>query len=94
MNFGTILSSGASGAQQGGTAGAVGGIVQGFGNMISQDVQSRDAWNRYMKGLQMQRDWQLEDRTHWENYNAPISQLQRMREAGINPMFSAESIQH
>lgn len=93
MNFGTILSSGADGAQKGGIAGAVSGIVQGFGNMISQDVQSKDAWNRYMKGLQMQRNWQLEDRTHWENYNAPIAQLQRMREAGINPMFSAETIQ-
>ena len=93
MNFGTILSSGASGAQQGGTAGAVGGIVQGFGNMISQQAQSNDAWNRYMKGLALQRHWQLEDRTHWENYNAPIAQLQRMREAGINPMFSAETVQ-
>lgn len=93
MNFGTILSSGADGAQKGGLAGAVSGIVQGFGNMISQDVQSKDAWNRYMKGLQLQRDWQLEDRTHWEHYNAPIAQLQRMREAGINPMFSAETIQ-
>lgn len=93
MNFGTILSSGASGAQSGGIAGAVGGIIQGFGNMISQDVQSKDAWNRYMKGLQLQRNWQLEDRTHWENYNSPLSQLQRMRESGINPMFSAEQIQ-
>lgn len=93
MNFGTILSSGASGAQQGGIAGAVGGIVQGFGNMISQHAQSNDAWNRYMKGLSLQRHWQLEDREHFENYNAPIAQLQRMREAGINPMFSAEQIQ-
>lgn len=93
MNFGTILSSGASGAQQGGIAGAVGGIIQGFGNMISQDVHSKDAWNRYMKGLRLQRDWQLEDREHLENYNAPSAQLQRMREAGINPMFSAEQIQ-
>ena len=93
MNFGTILSSGADGAQKGGITGAVSGIVQGFGNMISQDVQSKDAWNRYMKGLQLQRDWQLEDREHFENYNAPIAQLQRMREAGINPMFSAEQIQ-
>lgn len=93
MNFGTILSSGADGAQKGGVTGAVGGIIQGFGNMISQDVQSKDAWNRYMKGLRLQRDWQLEDRTHWENYNSPIAQLQRMREAGINPMFSADQIQ-
>lgn len=93
MNFGTILSSGASGAQNGGTAGAVAGIIQGFGNMISQQAQSNDAWNRYMKGLSLQRHWQLEDREHYENYNAPIAQLQRMREAGINPMFSAETIQ-
>lgn len=93
MNFGTILSSGASGAQSGGTAGAVGGIIQGFGNMISQDVQSKDAWNRYVYGIQKQRQWSLEDREHYENYNRPLSQLQRMREAGINPMFSAENIQ-
>lgn len=93
MNFGTILSSGADGAQKGGTAGAVAGIVQGFGNMISQQAQSNDAWNRYMKGLALQRHWQLDDREHYENYNAPIAQLQRLREAGINPMFSAEQIQ-
>lgn len=93
MNFGTILSSGASGAQSGGITGAVGGIIQGFGNMLSQDVQSKDAWNRYVYGMQKQRQWSLEDREHYENYNHPLSQLQRMREAGINPMFSAETIQ-
>lgn len=54
-------------------------------NAISQGAQNRKQrkWNEHM--LVTQRKWAAEDWDKQNKYNSPAQQMQRLREAGLNP---------
>jgi len=54
-------------------------------NFFSQ--QSTNAQNRNFSREQMhqQREWALQDRDHYEDYNSPVAQMERLKQAGLNP---------
>lgn len=55
------------------------------GQMIAQGKMNRKtrAWNEKM--IHRQRDWALSDWNMTNEYNSPLAQMQRLREAGLNP---------
>lgn len=61
------------------------GAAQGLGNMISQSVQNRKN-RKFQKDMYNQQKadnikfWEMENQ-----YNSPIMQMQRLKEAGLNP---------
>lgn len=79
---------GTSRALPGGGFGSVGDYVSGaisLGNTIASGVQNRKqrAWNEKMYNLQRSHalaDWQRNN-----EYNSPAAQMQRLKEAGLNP---------
>lgn len=58
---------------------AAGVIAQGKLNKKTRQ------WNEKM--MDRQRDWALADWTMQNEYNSPTAQMQRLREAGLNPML-------
>lgn len=72
----------------------------GIGSMALSQINSDNqrAWNEDMMRLQHQ--WDLEMWNKTNEYNKPINQLQRLQEAGLNPLYygldgsSAQGIQN
>lgn len=93
FNWGTILGSGLAGFVSGGPVGALVGAGAGLLGNMAQNYKDRQAQKRADQVALQQRQWQLEDRQHLENYQSPENQMQLMRSAGINPLFSAGQIQ-
>lgn len=52
-------------------------------------MQNSSNNKRALANAQLERQWQLEDRLHDEQYNSPVAQLGRLRDAGINPLLSS-----
>lgn len=52
-------------------------------------MQNSSNNKRALANAQLERQWQLEDRLHDEQYNSPAAQLGRLRDAGINPLLSS-----
>ena len=57
-------------------------------SMAGSYLMNRHSEKKAQENAQIQRQWQLEDRAHEEAYNDPQAQLNRLRNAGINPMNS------
>ena len=93
LNFGTILGSGLAGFASGGPVGGLVGLGTGIVGSMAQDIKDKKAQARADQVAMQQRQWQLEDRQHLENYQSPQNQMQLLRSAGINPLFSAGQIQ-
>ena len=93
LNFGTILGSGLAGLASGGPVGGLDGLGTGILGSMAQDIKDKKAQARADQVAMQQRQWQLEDRQHLENYQSPQNQMQLLRSAGINPLFSAGQIQ-
>lgn len=54
-------------------------------NPIMQGVQNRKQRKWEEKMAQRQRDWAIEDWNRSNQYNSPSSQMQRLKDAGLNP---------
>lgn len=54
-------------------------------NPIMQGVQNRKQRKWEEKMAQRQRDWSLEDWNRTNTYNSPVQQMQRLKDAGLNP---------
>lgn len=93
LNWGTILGSGIAGFASGGPVGALVGAGAGIVGSMAQDIKDKKAQARADQVAMQQRQWQLEDRQHLENYQSPQNQMQLLRQAGINPLFSAGQIE-
>ena len=93
LNFGTILGSGLAGLASGGPVGGLVGLGTGIIGSMAQDIKDKKAQARADQVAMQQRQWQLEDRQHLEYYQSPHNQMQLLRSAGINPLFSAGQIQ-
>lgn len=65
--------------------GLLGGIIQSFGNAANQAWQQD--WNEKMYGKQKEFWYEQQD------YNSPANQVERLKEAGINPALSLGNIQ-
>lgn len=42
-----------------------------------------------LRNAQLNRQWSLDDRNHYDEYNSAVAQLQRLRAAGVNPLLSS-----
>lgn len=93
LNWGTILGSGLAGFVSGGPVGALVGAGSGILGSMAQDIKDKRSQARADQVAMQQRQWQLEDRQHLEDYQSPQNQMQLLRSAGINPLFSAGQIQ-
>lgn len=83
-------------------AGLLGSLVGYFGAQEQRDFESEEAakqrmWNARM--LERQNEWSLEQWNRENAYNNPSAQIQRLKDAGLNPLYygldgsSASSIQ-
>lgn len=60
--------------------------VQAAGMIAASDLNYRTRkWNEEV--MQKQRDWAIEDWNKQNEYNSPAAQMQRLREAGLNPQL-------
>lgn len=66
-------------------AGPIGNLIGSGINAISQSSMNKKTrkWNEKM--MQLQRQWSLQDWERQNQYNSPAQQMQRLREANLNP---------
>lgn len=67
------------------TIGAIGSMVAGAGNTASQIWLNKQQIKYAREAMQTQRNWALEDWDKVNQYNSPQQQMQRFKEAGLNP---------
>lgn len=64
-------------------SGFLGGLVSAGANMIEASKQRE--WNEQM--MDKQNQWSLEMWNRTNEYNSPSAQVQRLRDAGLNPLY-------
>lgn len=71
---------------------ALGILAATAASAVGSALTNRRAEVVAKRNAEQQRQWQLEDREHQEQYNDPVNQMARMRAAGINPMAAAGTV--
>lgn len=61
------------------------GLATNLWNTITQRKTNETAYNQSKQYLDQQRQWALQDTESNNKYNSPAQQMQRLREAGLNP---------
>lgn len=66
-------------------AGITASAIQSSKNRKSQEQTNREARQFALETMQQQRQWALQDFDTQNKYNSPIEQMNRLRQAGLNP---------
>lgn len=66
-------------------AGITASAIQSSKNRKSQEQTNREARQFALETMQQQRQWALQDFETQNKYNSPIEQMNRLRQAGLNP---------
>ena len=70
------------------SAAVTAGIIAGAGSLLGSGLSSLGAANANRRGAELTREMRQSDIEMWNKaneYNSPIQQMQRLREAGLNP---------